>query len=107
MRYLILAMLLAVLLTGCANWGAEADAWNGRHVDDLVYAWGPPNSSQQLADGRKVVVFSHYRLHEGTALYCDVTFRADKKGVIASHLIAGNIGGCNRLFGSKPPPSAR
>lgn len=99
--------LAAVLLTGCStNWDEKANAWNGRHIDDLVYAWGPPSSSQQLADGRRVVVFSPSYLYEGTAFYCDVTFRTNTAGIIASNSIAGNRGGCNKLFRSKPPPLA-
>ncbi len=104
--YLVLPVLLLlallVFLSGCANWDRTAGSWTGRTIDDLIYAWGPPSNAADLPDGRRTVTFSHSRDITGTSYYCNATFRSDHDGVIVSHSIDGNIGGCNRLFGGKP-----
>jgi len=95
---------LIVLVSGCASWQATADAWKGRKLDELIVSWGPPASVHQLHDGRKSVFFSHSRFVQGTQYYCNVTFNTDESDVIVSSKVDGNIGGCNRYFGSKGPP---
>ena len=95
---------LFILISGCASWQATADSWKGRMVDELIVSWGPPASLHELGDGRKAVLFTHSRFVQGTQYYCDVTFNTDPSGIIVSSKVDGNIGGCNRFFGSKGPP---
>jgi len=94
---------LIVFVGGCASWQATADTWKGRKLDELIVSWGPPASVHQLEDGRKSVLFNHSRFVQGTQYYCNVTFNTDPSDVILSSKIDGNIGGCNRFFGSKGP----
>jgi len=95
---------LLILISGCASWQATADSWKGRMVDELIVSWGPPASLHELGDGRKAVLFTHSRFVQGTQYYCEVTFNTDPSGIIVSSKVDGNIGGCNRFFGSKGPP---
>ena len=48
------------LLAGCETatpqkYEARLERWVGSNVDDLVLAWGPPDGSFQLEDGRTVI----------------------------------------------------
>ena len=59
------ALIAALLLGGCtttANYEAALQQWVGRPLDDLVLAWGPPQSSYTLQDGRKVVEYLRQRV---------------------------------------------
>ena len=42
-----LALLLAsaaLLLAACATQGPDLDPWVGRHVNDAISSWGPPDT---------------------------------------------------------------
>ncbi len=101
----VIALLMALVLTACANWDSIAGSWVGKKADDLIFNWGPPAAVYELDDGRKTLTFIHHRLSGGPqgsqSLYCIVTFGANERGVIQTFVIDGNIGGCNRLFGNK------
>lgn len=101
MRRPLLLLTAISLLSGCAS-GDNARSWVGQKVDDLIYSWGPPAAVHELSDGRQSLTFSHHRLIGGNSLYCNVIFSADGQSVIRTVDIDGNIGGCNRLLGSKP-----
>lgn len=50
------------LLAGCETattqkYEARLERWVGAPVDDLVLAWGPPDSSFKLEDGREVIEY--------------------------------------------------
>lgn len=100
----IAVVVLFILISGCASWQATADAWKGKKLDELIVSWGPPASVHELEDGRKAVLFTHSRFVQGTEYYCNVTLNTDPSDVIVSSKVDGNIGGCNRFFGSKGPP---
>lgn len=97
-------VFISLYLASCASWQITTDAWEGRNIDDLILSWGPPESVHELSDGRKTVLFRHSRMNQGTELYCNVTFNTDIDGIITKSTVDGNIGGCNRFFGSKGPP---
>jgi len=98
------AMFAILFLVGCAHWQKTAESWNGHTLQELIAGWGPPESMYAMGDGRKVALFRHSRLDEGTQLYCNVIINTDASGVIISSKIEGNIGGCNRFFAEKGPP---
>lgn len=59
------ALIAALLLSGCAstaNYEASLQQWVGQPLDDLVLAWGPPQSSYTLRDGRQVVEYLRQRI---------------------------------------------
>ena len=60
-----LAVALALLLTACATtaqYETRLARWDGQPLDDLVLAWGPPQSSYTLRDGRQVVEYQRQQL---------------------------------------------
>lgn len=97
-------LFLALSAAGCASWQVTADAWKGRKLDELILSWGPPEKVHELEDGRKSVLFTHSRTIQATQYYCNVTMNTDSSGIIVSSKIDGNIGGCNRFFGTKGAP---
>lgn len=57
---LLLRVVLMLLMTGCtttARYEADLQEWVGQSLDTLVLAWGPPQSSYTLKDGRKVIEY--------------------------------------------------
>lgn len=98
----VLLLLAAVsTLSGCANFGAKVESWQGRTTDDLIRAWGPPSSTETLSDGGRVISYTHGHQISGTSYDCRVWFEADKSGLITKGQGEGQLGGCNRLLGSK------
>lgn len=111
MRWLTLLLLLG----GCA-YGAVAQSWEGRPLEDMIYRWGPPAAEQRLSDGRIVAQWSHARtggafvdtlntvtqptIVTAFSYHCTVTARTDTQGIVRSVEVDGNIGGCNRLIHS-------
>ncbi len=52
------AIALVALATACATTEAYdkiLQSFVGRHVDQLVVAWGPPQASHTFKDGRRIV----------------------------------------------------
>ena len=97
-----LALIVVTLFSaGCGSWDKKADSWNGHNLDEVVSSWGPPATVYDMDNGSRSVVFSHSRINDGTQLYCNVTMNVDSAGVIKSSSVDGNIGGCNRFFGTK------
>ena len=99
----LIAALLVMALTACALADARpiTDSWKGRHIDDVIIAWGPPASMYRAEDGRTTATFSHSRMSSGVEYYCHVTYSTTTAGVIDAATIDGNIGGCNRFFSDK------
>lgn len=95
-------VMLAATLAGCAS-SSRYTSWRGHSLDDLQFAWGPPDRSTELADGRRMVAYEHAHYVGGNSYQCTATFGADRNGVIVSATTAGNIGGCNGLLSSKAP----
>jgi hypothetical protein len=95
------AWIFAIALVGCAS-ADTVTSWEGRQVDSLIFAWGPPMQDAKLGDGRRVLSYSGSYQIEATTYYCNAIFRADPMGQIVETNIDGNLGGCNRLLSSKP-----
>ena len=99
---LLIAAVLVMALTACAYRAGEiTDSWKGRHIDDLIMAWGAPAAMYKADDGRTTATFSHSRLSSGTQFYCNVTFATTETGTIQTAAVDGNLGGCNRFFSDK------
>ena len=60
----IFALLFALtLLTGCATaakYQAQVDRWKGHNVNDLIQAWGPPDTTFKMPNGN---IYYSYRVH--------------------------------------------
>ena len=93
-------VLITLLLAGCAS-AEVAKSWVGSDVDQLIIAWGGPDRDYVLPNGARELKYTHERLITGTSYYCVATFVA-ANGVVTKATIDGNLGGCNRLLGSKP-----
>ena len=60
-----LTIALTLLLAACASsarYETTLARWGGKPLDDLVLAWGPPQSSYTLRDGRQVVEYQRQQL---------------------------------------------
>lgn len=100
-RIRLTALLLAAALAGCASFTEKVDSWQGRPLDDLIQAWGPPNDTQLLSGGRRVVTYTSTHTVSGTSYDCRVWFFVGANGRIQNGNGEGSIGGCNRLLGQK------
>lgn len=105
-----LTALVAVVIASCATDARPiVNSWTGRHIDDLVTAWGPPDNSHQTADGGRVIAY----VHQSSAVYpmmtayavtaaniryaCSAIFRTDAMGIIRHATVQGDDGGCHYL----------
>lgn len=98
-HFWVIVSVLAV--AGCMG-GSTLESWKGHQVNDLVFAWGPPDKQDRLPDGRQVLSYGHSHMIGATSYDCDAMFRVDAAGIVQSAEADGNIGGCNRLLLSKP-----
>ena len=111
----------ALALAACAGADGAGGAWEGRHLNELIHAWGPPSAVQRLADGRQVVTFTQSHdagpksaedlgggvtvVHGSGSYQCQAVFRIDSGGRIMDQTVDGTVDGCDRLFGGKPGPA--
>jgi hypothetical protein len=92
------ALLLSIGVAGCA--GTETvESWEGRPLDSLIFAWGPPLQDAELSDGRRVVLYGRVI---GGPTDCTAIFRADRRGVITNANTEGTPDGCDQLQSTKP-----
>lgn len=64
MRNSIFLILVILLVSSCATTAGYEKIVNtaiGKHVDNLVSAWGPPQSTFELSSGGKVFEYIHER----------------------------------------------
>lgn len=102
MRYVFLiTFLAAATLSGCASLSGKVDSWQGRQSDELIQAWGPPNETQTLPEGRRALVYSRLQTVSGTSQECRVWFFVGSDGRIQSGGGEGALGACNRLLNNK------
>ena len=60
-----LPAMLALLLGACATSARYESAlaqWVGKPLDELVLAWGPPQGSYTLRDGRQVIEYRQQQI---------------------------------------------
>ena len=63
-RAFLKSVAILAVLAGCettAAYEAKLQLWVGRHVDELVRAWGPPNGTYTFRDGSRVIQFARER----------------------------------------------
>jgi hypothetical protein len=59
-RRAIYLIAYGLVVSACATTGGYEkilDTWRYKHADNLVMAWGPPQSTYQLADGGRVLEY--------------------------------------------------
>jgi hypothetical protein len=101
MRRVAVVAIAMLGVAGCAS-TSTFESWRGRNIEDLQFAWGPPDRTSRLSDGRSMVVYEHSHFIQGTSYQCTVTFFANSNGTIVDSNASGNIGGCNAMLRSKP-----
>lgn len=60
-----LPVFLALLLAACAGgvpYESSLAQWVGKPLDELVLAWGPPQGSYTLRDGRQVIEYRQQQI---------------------------------------------
>jgi hypothetical protein len=69
MKRMSLTLIIVILISGCAsifpttrNYDIQLNNWVGKHVDDLVKSWGPPQNSYKLSDKGTVIEFYRSRI---------------------------------------------
>ncbi len=50
----LLALLLVLLLAGCASIDKAKASWQGAHYDDVIARWGAPSRSASMVGGGQV-----------------------------------------------------
>ncbi len=93
MKRSLQAALLLGALAGCAGipsqegFGRIVGSWQGRNVNELIAAWGPPADTYRMPDGN-----SMYTYHEGqiVASSCTVNFTVDGAQRIVGWRFAGS-----------------
>lgn len=76
MKSLLLSIVGLALLAACETaegYRQEMATWQGRHSDDLLVAWGPPDSTASLSDGREVWAYEKSYVRESAGHYRDET----------------------------------
>lgn len=70
----VLASTLALAACETAEgYRQQMSTWQGRHGDDLIIAWGPPDSTAMLSDGREMWEYDKTYIHESAGHYRDET----------------------------------
>jgi len=62
MKKIYILILLCLGLSGCATtakYEAKLNSWIGSSEDSLVAAWGVPNKTYNLKDGKKTIEYVH------------------------------------------------
>lgn len=64
MKKVLICFSVAMLVAACAipteeNYQKVLNFWKGADADLLVLNWGPPDSSHELSDGRKVLQYTY------------------------------------------------
>lgn len=97
----LFVLLSAAMLLGCATHRYEKilDSWGGHDVNELIVAWGPPSSTFDMPDGRKMYTWSADRgavaMPLGTGAVavnrrCTTTFTVGTNGRIEAWRYQGN-----------------
>ncbi len=67
-RFIIFSFLI---LSGCATFQPPAttiryqqmlDTWNGKDINQLIYAWGPPTSTFNMPNGNKMYTWANIKI---------------------------------------------
>lgn len=80
----------------------KVDSWKGRSLDDLVQAWGPPSSIQELSKDKRIATYSNTLTINGNSQECRVWFFIDGAGMVTNGHGDGQLGACSRLLSNKP-----
>ena len=102
----MLVLLCIVGLSGCAGFAGVPkqafDDWNGATMDEVIVIYGVPAREISLSNGGMIVEFRNSFWRKGVDYYCTIRFQFDHMGSVISKRQEGNLGGCNRLFKSRP-----
>lgn len=60
------ALLLVLLIAGCASIEKARNSWQGAHYDEVISRWGAPYRSTKLADGSSVHTWVAEGGHSGS-----------------------------------------
>ena len=96
-------VLASALLVACIQTMARVmKSWEGRSIDDVVVAWGPPDSQARLSDGRRVMTWKRVWGSRSGESYragtCVRTFVVGEGGVIDEWSFTG----CRRWWVNHP-----
>ena len=109
-------LLSAVGLAACVTNAGLVESWQGKTLDDLIFAWGPPTSDTKLADGRRVIAYTHTeegdsriettgnitRVVRDSNRTCSYVFRSNPAGIVTSFNRSGHPAACQRILWGKP-----
>ncbi len=72
----LVAATSILTVAGCETaegYRQEMSTWQGRHGDDLLIAWGPPDRTAKLSDGREMWSYEKSYVRESAGHYRDET----------------------------------
>ncbi len=83
MKKMVIVLVWLVFLTGCTTMKEVMTSWEGHSADELLAAWGAPDSRIQLDNGGKVLTWTtfwgggNYPLNT-----CRKSFTVNSSGII-------------------------
>ncbi len=81
MKWLV-PVVFMFLLVGCLS--HTMSSWEGKHRDDLIQKWGPPNQEATLSKGGTSLVYIQTWANQYGANTCRMVFNTDEGGIIKS-----------------------
>ncbi len=119
MHVLIILILSAITLSACAtraNYDAALQTWVGKHSDQLVDAWGPPDSVYERSDKTNLLTYHSRQIvphpygyggmshHRGLGFgfyhdfndpvtetrFCKTTFGVNRRNIITHYQYSGD-----------------
>jgi hypothetical protein len=85
MRHLVSGLML--LIVGCAE--SSTLSWEGKHRDELVRAWGAPETVMMLPEARTRMIYVRGMVAGSMDYMCRIIFETDKDGLIQSQSYYG------------------
>ena len=79
-RFLIIG--ISVVAFGCASMGTVMKSWVGHPIDDVVSAWGAPDSRMGRADGGAVYTWVTVSSNQYGVQQCRQSFTTNAQSVV-------------------------
>ena len=84
MKKTILISMGLLLVVGCNSLKKDMASWVGHSVDDLQSAWGVPNATSNLNDGRTIMTWQEHWQDDwfGFTHDCRKSFTISPNGIV-------------------------
>jgi len=90
--FLAIFWIVSVLLVACASLDSRMAGYVGKHQDELISNWGPPNEATKLKKGGTRIVYIEQlplinpnQYVDPSLRICEKIFITDSRGIIKSY----------------------